>query len=105
MRTLSALAEARFEVNAISVFSCWEVAMLHQKGRLSFSCSLDDWFEAALAYPALSVQQLTLEIAVGSTRLPGEFHGDPADRIIVQTARSFDCLLVTTTGKFLPTRM
>lgn len=57
--------------------------------------SLEEWFEAALAYPAIRLLPLTPEIAVESTRLPGDFHKDPADQIIVATARIYDCPLIT----------
>ena len=43
--------------------------------------------DTALAYPGIQVVELTAEIAIESTRLPGEFHRDPADQIIVATAR------------------
>jgi PIN domain nuclease of toxin-antitoxin system len=45
--------------------------------------------------PPVQLLQLSPEIAVESTQLPGSFHRDPADQIIVATARLYDCLLVT----------
>ena len=85
----------------VSVFSCWEVAMLHARGRLSFSCSLDEWVIVALRYPGVRPIDLTPEIAVESCRLPGDFHRDPADRIFVATARLLDCPLVTADEQIL----
>lgn len=79
----------------ISVISCWETAKLVEYGRLDLPMSLEEWFEAALAYPAIRLLPLTPEIAVESTRLPGDFHKDPADQIIVATARIYDCPLIT----------
>jgi len=44
---------------------------------------IEEWFEQALSYPGIQLLELTPEIAIESTRLPGEFHRDPADQIIV----------------------
>ena len=60
-----------------------------------------EWFGKALAYPGNRVIELTSEIAIESTELPGEFHRDPADQIIVATARLYDSPLVTSDGKIL----
>ena len=79
----------------ISTISVWEIAKLIQYDRLELPCSLEEWFPQALSYPGLRLLDLTPEIAVESTRLPGEFHRDPADQIIVATARLLDCLLIT----------
>jgi PIN domain nuclease of toxin-antitoxin system len=53
------------------------------------------WMRDALNYPAVRLIELSPEIAIESTNLPGEFHKDPADQIIVATARTYDCDLVT----------
>jgi PIN domain nuclease of toxin-antitoxin system len=52
-------------------------------------------FDQALAYPGVELLDLTPRIASESTRLPGGFHRDPADRMIVATARIHDCPLLT----------
>jgi PIN domain nuclease of toxin-antitoxin system len=49
----------------------------------------------ALAYPGIQLLPLSLEIAIESAGLPPPFHKDPADQIIVATARIYDCPLVT----------
>jgi len=85
----------------ISSISCWEVAKLVEYGRLELPCPLEEWFEQALSYPGIQVLPLTPEIAIESTRLPGEFHRDPADQIIVATARVYDCPLVTSDERIL----
>ena len=54
-----------------------------------------DWINQALKTPGLSLIPLTPEIAVESTRLPGSLHGDPADRILVATARNVGARLMT----------
>ena len=85
----------------ISAISCWEVAKLVEVGRLTLPVALDDWFEEALSYPGIQLLALSPEIAIESTRLPGEFHRDPADQIIVATARIYDCALLTQDEKIL----
>lgn len=51
--------------------------------------------DQALAYPGIQLLPLTPPIAVASTQLPQPFHRDPADQIIVATARIYQCPLVT----------
>jgi PIN domain nuclease of toxin-antitoxin system len=74
----------RLGVSAISV---WEVCMLDEKGRLRLIPDRLEWVRRALTAPGLSLLPLSPEVAAESTRLPGDFHGDPADRIIIATAR------------------
>src|SRR5262245_13430971 len=79
----------------VSAISCWEVAKLVQYGRLQLACPLEEWMEQALAYPGVQLIELTPRIAIESTKLPGTFHRDPADQIIVATARVYDIPLLT----------
>jgi PIN domain nuclease of toxin-antitoxin system len=79
----------------ISAISCWEVAKLVEYGRLTLPIAITDWFDQALAYPGVRLLGLTPPIAVESTQLPSPFHKDPADQIIVATARVYDVLLLT----------
>lgn len=69
--------------------------MLETKGRLKFDRDGLEWVRAALGLPGIALAPLSPEIAVASTRLPGDFRGDPADRILVATARFFGARLVT----------
>ena|ERR1051326_3745108 len=85
----------------ISIISCWEVAMLSMRGRLTLPLPIEEWLDQALAYPGIRLLELTPRIAVEATRLPGEFHRDPADQIIVATARWYDCPLLTVDEKIL----
>ena len=85
----------------ISVISCWGIAKLVEYNRLILPCSVSEWFEQALAYPGIQLLNLTPRIAVESTQLPGTFHRDPADQIIVATARIYDCGLLTADDKIL----
>ncbi|MBW4512451.1 MAG: type II toxin-antitoxin system VapC family toxin [Scytonematopsis contorta HA4267-MV1] len=84
----------------VSIVSCWEVAKLVEKNRLVFSCPVNEWLEAALAYPGVQLLNLTLPIVIDSTQLSG-FHTDPFDQIIVATARINGCPLLTGDGKIL----
>jgi len=69
--------------------------------RLTLPIPVLDWFEDALSYPGVRLLDLTPEIAADSTTLPGEFHRDPADQIIVATARIHDCPVLSTDRKIL----
>ncbi|HSP41722.1 MAG TPA: type II toxin-antitoxin system VapC family toxin [Luteolibacter sp.] len=96
----SAAADARAEklrdfsgTAVVSAISQWEVSMLAAKGRLILKPDEEAWFAANLA-PPVSLAPLTAEIALTSCRLP-EFHGDPADRIIVATAIVMGIPLIT----------
>ncbi len=71
----------------VSAISVWEVAMLEAKGRISLSRPVDDWVRSALRAPGSRLLPLTPEIAIESTRFPGSAHGDPADRILIASAR------------------
>ena len=85
----------------VSSISCWEVATAVKRNRLELPCLLGEWFERALSFPGVRLLELTPEIAIESTQLPGEFHRDPADQIIVATARIHGCPLVTSDDKIL----
>lgn len=83
----------------VSAISCWEIAKLCEYGRMELPVELSEWFRAAFRYPGVMLLELTPEIAVESTRLPGGFHRDPADQIIVATARVNRCPLATSDDK------
>ena len=79
----------------VSVISCWEIAMLVAKQRVRLSIDLQDWIVGALKQKGIKLVQLTPEIAVLSTRLPGNFHKDPADRIIAASCLKLGAPLLT----------
>lgn len=93
LRARKAIAEA--PSIAVSAISPWEVAMLVAKGRLELDRDVLVWIRQALALPRVKLAPLTPEIAVRSTRLGVGFPGDPANRILVATARELGAALVT----------
>jgi PIN domain nuclease of toxin-antitoxin system len=97
----SAVEAAESGVIGVSAVSCWEVAKLVERGRLELPRSVEEWLSLALGYPGMRLIELSPEIAVASTQLPGGCHRDPADQIIVATARVNDCPLVTSDQKML----
>ena len=85
----------------ISIISIWEIGMLQAKGRIELPFSVQQWVQKALNVPGILITELTPEIAIESTHLPGEFHGDPADRIILATTKSLGGTLVTADREML----
>lgn len=79
----------------LSAISPWEIAMLISKGRLVLDRDVGEWVQQALSLPGIRLEPLSSEIAVASTRLPGNMHADPADRIIASTARHLGATLIT----------
>jgi len=80
---------------AVSAISIWEVAKKVEKQQLVLDRPVQDWIERALALPGLTLAELTPAILVESCSLPQPFHGDPADQLIVATARHLRATLLT----------
>ncbi len=85
----------------VSIISCWEIAKKVQIGKLELDRPVAEWLQFATANPAVQVLPLTREIAVESCQLPGQFHRDPADELIVATARIHSLALLTADDKIL----
>jgi PIN domain nuclease of toxin-antitoxin system len=83
------------EVVYVSSISSWEVALLVRKGRLELAIQVEEWIARCEALPWLQFVPLDNRIALRSNRLPGELHGDPADRIIIATALTLGSPLVS----------
>lgn len=83
------------ELLGLSVFSLWEAAQKHQQGKLRLPMELSTWLKQALPQQ-ISVLPLTSEIIVESVRLPEFPNRDPADELIVATARIQQLTLLTT---------
>ena len=96
-----AISDSEGDTIGVSVISCWEIAKLYEYGRLELPFEISEWFDMALAYSGISLLNLTPEIAIESTRLPGDFHRDPFDQMIVATARLNQCPLVTSDRKII----
>jgi PIN domain nuclease of toxin-antitoxin system len=79
----------------LSLISIWEIAKKVEKGQLVLDRPVDDWLDLATVRDGLRLVELTRPILVESCRLPRPFHGDPADQIIVATARDRDLPIVT----------
>ena len=86
---------------AVSAICCWEIAMMIERGRVQVALSSLDWLRQALAPSGVELLPPTPEVAVESTQLPGTFHRDPADQIIVATARLFNAPLLTEDSKIV----
>ena len=99
--TLSKKAKAAIERELaggeiiVSAISAWEIAMLVEREKLVLSMDVGSWLATVSAIEAVRFAPVDSEIAVKSVELPGEFHKDPADRMIVATARKLAVPLVT----------
>jgi PIN domain nuclease of toxin-antitoxin system len=82
----------------VSLISIWELAKKIEKNQLVLDRPLDQWLDAATMMTGLHLAELTRPILVESCQLPQPFHGDPADQIIVATARHENAVLITRDG-------
>lgn len=80
---------------AISAITPWEIGLLASKGRINLYMDTLEWVLGALAKPGIVLVPLEPEVAVASSHLPFGMHSDPADRILVATARHLGATLVT----------
>ncbi len=85
----------------VSPISCWEVGMLEAKGRIRFTIEVGEWRAAGDAGARRDAVAAHPRVALDSSRLPGTVHGDPADRILMATARRTGATLVTRDGLIL----
>lgn len=85
----------------VASITFWEVAMLEARGRIALGSATQDWIKEALATPGLSTATLTPDIAIDSCHLPDQPHKDPADRIIIATARKLQLTLITRDERIL----
>lgn len=86
---------SRYDELLLSAISVWELAKLLEKKRLAISCDPEEWIRVALEMPKLRLVPLSPTISCRATRLPGPFHDDPADQIIVATAREENATILT----------
>lgn len=88
-------AEARGHDIFVSAITAWEIAMLSAKGRIRLTSSPETWFERAMSAEAMAVQPLCVGVLVQSVNLPGLPPSDPADRMIIATAREHGLTILT----------
>jgi PIN domain nuclease of toxin-antitoxin system len=79
----------------VSAITAWEVGLLVSRNRLSLVAKPERWFQRLLAIPGVRLADLSPDILIASSFLPGEPPRDPADRIILATARELGATLVT----------
>jgi len=79
----------------LAAVSLWEAQMLHAKGRLILDRAFDVWIREATAVGVIEIVPLDVEVVIALADLPVTFHGDPADRLIVATARAHRLRLAT----------
>ncbi len=88
-------ANARGVTIAISPISAWEIGLLVARGRLALSTSPRAWISTVLAQPGVALAEMSPDILLDSSFLPGEPPRDPADRIILATARANGMCIIT----------
>jgi PIN domain nuclease of toxin-antitoxin system len=86
---------------AMSAITPWEIALLVSRGRVSLGREVGAWMTAVLALPGMRLAPLETAIALASVSLPGNLHSDPADRIMVATARHHGWPLVSADAAIL----
>jgi PIN domain nuclease of toxin-antitoxin system len=79
----------------ISPISAWEIGLLVARNRIGLSARPERWFQKVLAIPGVELAELSPDILIASSFLPGEPPRDPADRIIAATARDLGAILIT----------
>jgi len=85
----------KYDELLLSAISPWEFSKLIEKKRIGISCNPEEWIKIALDMPKLRIVPLDPILAYRSTVLPQPFHDDPADQIIVATAREENATILT----------
>lgn len=79
----------------VSPISSWEIATLIRKRRLALNQDAEDWFERALKIPGMALADMDWRVLTRSVTLPGDPPKDPADRILISTARRQQLCMIT----------
>lgn len=98
--TRAALVDAGNSLS-ISIISTLEISRLVQMGLVELSGSLGSWIQDALNLLKCDTIELSHEIAAKAYSLPSPLHKDPADRVLIATARALDLTLLTADGRIL----
>ncbi|MDF5718009.1 MAG: type II toxin-antitoxin system VapC family toxin [Rhizonema sp. NSF051] len=99
-RTLLTIGENQNAL-MVSAISVWEIALKHSAGKLPLPLTVNEWFAIAKTRPGITIEPVDPLDAIASTQLPGDFHKDPADRIIVAIAYRRNIELMTCDQKIL----
>jgi len=99
-RAINKALKRREEI-LISSISAWEIIMLVKKDRLTLTMDVNDWIVTTAAIESVRYIPVDNTVAMQSVVLPGEFHSDPADRMIVALARHYSAPLVTADQRIL----
>jgi PIN domain nuclease of toxin-antitoxin system len=91
----------RYDEILLSAISPWEFSKLLEKKKIGISCDPEDWINSALDMPKFRLIPLSPVLAYRSTVLPQPFHSDPADQIIVATAREENATILTKDERIL----
>jgi PIN domain nuclease of toxin-antitoxin system len=102
-------ADARHTISAalgagllrIAAISLWELALLASRSRVVLGKPTNLWLDEALADPGPIIEPLSTRVAIECCELPGTLHRDPADRMLVATARVIDAALMTRDRRIL----
>jgi len=89
----------------ISDISLWEFGNLVGMGRIVIDGTIEDWLSVAASPATVKIQPITPAIVAEMNRLPDSFHRDPADRLIVATARALNLQLATKDRKIRKSRL
>ena len=100
-KAIGLIKKTQPDQRAIASISIWEFVMMVKLGRIKLKMSLEEWLNHAIIKTGMAVLELSPRIAIESCYLPGEFHKDPADRIIVATGRVNQMKLLTKDKKIL----
>lgn len=79
----------------ISPISAWEIGTLIRKRRINLRMDPLVWFEAVLSLPGVKLADMPPRVLMSSTLLPPDAPSDPADRIIIATARTYNLVVLT----------
>ncbi len=85
----------------VSPISAWEIGLLVSIGRLNLSLPPNRWFDSVMQKPGIALADLSTNVLIAASFLPDTAVRDPADRILVATAREYDFTLVTRDRKLL----
>jgi PIN domain nuclease of toxin-antitoxin system len=94
VETLQAATESG-EITYISPISAWEVGMLTSHGRLQLLIRPERWFSNLIEVPGVRLAEMSPDLLIASSYLPGKPPKDPTDRIIAATARDLGATLIT----------